>query len=328
MLVRAEENVSGNRTPLRPILWSRPMERKHPVFLLWLTAALAASLPMLCQGQGTLKQGGSQARCAAGRKAASDTKQKIVDAMKNTGASKVDIDPCGSDLKVTQDVGGCTIRAVGGKVTTDCSGAGATPLSADEAKKAHYDALADQLKREHPEIPQNAVHKLFDYMQDHDVPNTQYAAVADFDRPSNERRLSIINMEDGSVESYLVAHGAGSGGLYATNFSDDPGSHESSLGIYETGPQYDGEHGRSLKLIGMESSNQDAESRAVVMHAADYVSDSYVASHGEVGRSWGCTAVDYRYRDHIMNELEGGAALLVYHSSPSGGDSALVASAP
>ena len=93
MLVRAEENVSGNRTPLRPILWSRPMERKHPVFLLWLTAALAASLPMLCQGQGTLKQGGSQARCAAGRKAASDTKQKIVDAMKNTGASKVDIDP-------------------------------------------------------------------------------------------------------------------------------------------------------------------------------------------------------------------------------------------
>jgi len=178
----------------------------------------------------------------------------------------------------------------------------------------NYDALAAQLAREHPEIPQAAVQKAFRFLRDHYVPNAQFVAIADFDRPSTERRLSIIRLTDGRVETYLVAHGEGSGGLYATRFSDEPQSHMSSLGIYLTEQQYEGKHGRSLRLRGMESSNNEAESRDVVLHGAAYVSDEFVAEHHQLGRSWGCPAVDYRYRDHIINELEGSAVLLIHHS--------------
>ena len=147
------------------------------------------------------------------------------------------------------------------------------------------------------------------------VPNTEYVAVVDFDRPSNEKRLYLIRLPQGSVERYYVAHGEGSGGLYATEFSDTPESHESALGIYLTGHDYDGKHGRSLRLHGMEGSNNMSESRAIVIHGADYVSEGYIQERGMAGRSWGCPAVDYQHRDHIIDSLEDGAAMIIHHQS-------------
>jgi hypothetical protein len=147
------------------------------------------------------------------------------------------------------------------------------------------------------------------------VANKEYVGIVDFDRPSSEKRLSLIRLSDGSVSAYLVSHGRGSGGLYATRFSDTPRSHQSALGIYVTGDDYTGEHGRSLKLYGMEAGNDRAEARAIVVHSADYVTDRYVAAHGMAGRSWGCPAVDPKHRERIIDALLGGAVLLLHHSS-------------
>ena len=183
----------------------------------------------------------------------------------------------------------------------------------DGGMPVNLTTLASRVQSQHPEIPSAALQKAFQYYMTGAAGNRNYVAIADFNRPSNERRLKIINMNNGSVESFLVAHGSGSGGRYATRFSNQGETHESSLGLYLTGEQYDGEHGRALRLRGMESTNNRAESRGVVMHGAGYVSDE-VAQNGMVGRSWGCTAIDFRYRDHIISELKGGAVLLVYHS--------------
>ena len=115
------------------------------------------------------------------------------------------------------------------------------------------------------------------------------------------------------VDKYLVAHGAGSGrGDTAEEFSDRNRSHQTSLGIYITGTEYDGKHGRSLKLEGKENSNDSAESRSVVLHGASYVSDEYAKENGRVGNSWGCPAVDYRYRDEIIDKIGNGSVMLIY----------------
>ena len=176
------------------------------------------------------------------------------------------------------------------------------------------DSLADRLTQEHPEIPQAAVQKALRYVRDHYVANSRYIGIINFNLPSNRKRLFLIKLSDGSVESFYVAHGEGSGGLYAEEFSDTPQSHQSSLGLFLTGEDYDGKHGRSLKLRGMEGSNNMAESRAVVIHGSDYVSDDYIAERGMAGRSWGCPAVDYRYRDHIIDVLENGAVLVAHRA--------------
>lgn len=181
--------------------------------------------------------------------------------------------------------------------------------------RADLDALARRLASEHPEIPSAAVRKAFQYYMTGSARNKEYVAIVDFDLPSTARRLKIIGIRDGSVESYLVAHGQGSGELYATRFSDKPRSRKSALGIYLTGKQYDGEHGRSLMLLGMEATNSHALQREIDMHAAEYVSDA-VAARGMIGRSWGCPAIDYKHRDHIINELMGGAVLLAYSAQP------------
>lgn len=175
-------------------------------------------------------------------------------------------------------------------------------------------ALADRLARENPEIPTRAVQKVFGYLETHYVQNQRYVAIVNFDLPSTARRMAVIRLTDGEVEFHLVAHGEGSGELYATEFSDEPRSHQSSLGIYLTDDEYDGKHGRSLKLRGLEGSNNTAESRAVVIHGAGYVSDEYIREKGMLGRSWGCPAVDYDDLHELIGELRGGAVLLLHHS--------------
>jgi hypothetical protein len=85
----------------------------------------------------------------------------------------------------------------------------------------------------------------------------------------------------------LVAHGRESGEDRATRFSNDVGSHQSSLGLFVTLDEYRGRHGRSLRLRGLEPGvNDRALDRALVIHGADYVSEAFGAKHGRLGRIW------------------------------------------
>lgn len=184
-------------------------------------------------------------------------------------------------------------------------------LPASAVTNGELDALADRLKSSHPEIPQAPLRRLFQFMKSHYVPNTRYVTVIDFDKPSDRKRMYLINLDQGTVESFLVAHGSGSGRRTPEEFSDRPGSHESSLGIYLTGGDYDGGNGRSMILKGMEGSNNMAESRKVVLHGADYVSPGN-ARDGAIGRSHGCPAVEMKYVNKIINALEGGSAMIIH----------------
>jgi hypothetical protein len=76
-----------------------------------------------------------------------------------------------------------------------------------------------------------------------------------------------------------------------------------------TGQAYYGEHGRSRRLIGLDPENDQAKSRAIVIHAADYVSVSMANDQGRVGRSQGCFAVSKAEIDDVL-ELLGPGRLL------------------
>jgi hypothetical protein len=114
----------------------------------------------------------------------------------------------------------------------------------------------------------------------------------------------------------LVAHGQGSGMDMAEKFSNTPNSNQSSLGFYVANETYTGKHGMSLRLDGMdEGYNTNARSRAVVVHGADYVSQSFVNQHGRLGRSWGCPALPRELTSAIINTIKG--KTLLYIEGPS-----------
>lgn len=139
--------------------------------------------------------------------------------------------------------------------------------------------------------------------------------VIDFSKPSDTKRLFIIDVSQGKVlQSSLVAHGRNSGGVYATSFSNRPGSYQSSLGFYLTSNTYDGKHGYSLVLKGIDRGiNDNAEQRNIVLHGADYVSEQFIRCNGRLGRSLGCPAVPMEERFEVIDKIKDGSCLFIYH---------------
>lgn len=140
----------------------------------------------------------------------------------------------------------------------------------------------------------------------------RYWAIIDFAKRSDEKRFHIFDMEAKTVDSYLCAHGKGSDPQntgFATSFSNEDGSNKSSLGVYLCAETYQGVHGYSMRLDGLESTNDQARHRAIVVHAADYVTDALAAQQHHVGRSLGCPAVDGQYSQSIIDRLKAGSLM-------------------
>lgn len=141
------------------------------------------------------------------------------------------------------------------------------------------------------------------------------AVVIDYSKPSTEKRLWVLDLEKGAVLWHeLVAHGKGTGENLAVNFSNTSGSRQSSLGAFATRGTYVGDNGYSLKLKGLERGvNDDAESRAIVMHGAWYVDEGLAKKQGRIGRSWGCPAVRDEVSRELIDRIRDGGLLLAWH---------------
>jgi hypothetical protein len=139
-------------------------------------------------------------------------------------------------------------------------------------------------------------------------------AVCDYSLSANQNRLWVIDLNTNKVLfNTLVAHGQGTGEEFATSFSNQEGSHQSSLGFYVTGDTYMGSHGLSLHLHGMDQGfNTAAYDRAIVLHGAPYVSESFIQQNQRLGRSWGCPAVKEELSTEIIETLKEGTCLFAY----------------
>jgi hypothetical protein len=142
--------------------------------------------------------------------------------------------------------------------------------------------------------------------------------IIDYSLPSTKRRFWVLNLEQKRVVFHeLVAHGKGSGENLATSFSNQSGSFQSSLGLYLTESPYEGEHGYSLRLRGLEEKvNDQAKSRAIVLHGAWYVNQSMIDRQKRLGRSLGCPAVEDSVAKPLIDSLKEGHLIFVYYPDP------------
>ena len=109
----------------------------------------------------------------------------------------------------------------------------------------------------------------------------------DYSKPSFRKRLWLMDGERVLLNTY-VSHGKNSGYVYARNFSNTENSLKSCVGRFVTSEVYYGDHGLSMRVIGLDSTNSNAYKRDIVFHSADYATKRFLLTHGYLGRSHGC----------------------------------------
>ena len=140
-------------------------------------------------------------------------------------------------------------------------------------------------------------------------------SIIDFTKKSIDKRLWIIDLANARLLfNTLVAHGKNTGEQYVARFSNEARSNMSSLGFYLTAEIYNGKHGMSLALDGLdEGFNSNARKRSVVVHAAEYVSEDFINKTGRIGRSLGCPALPVALAPKIISTIANGSCLYIYY---------------
>lgn len=137
-------------------------------------------------------------------------------------------------------------------------------------------------------------------------------ALVDFSAASYRSRLALIDLANGRVDKLLVAHGIGSDPghtAFLQRFSNENGSEATCEGAFVTEDYYVGQHNRSQRLTGLDLTNSNALSRAIVIHAAWYANKDMLSKHGKLGRSQGCFAVGETELQRVFDHLGQGAML-------------------
>lgn len=145
------------------------------------------------------------------------------------------------------------------------------------------------------------------------IRHRDFIGVVDFSEGSAEPRFHVVHLPSGHVESYRVAHGSGSDPSHTgflEFFSNRPGSEASSNGANTTSETYHGKYGLSMKVRGLDWTNNNAENRAIVIHNAWYAEPEMVEIHGKLGRSQGCFAFSRKDQWNVMHRL--GEGRLIY----------------
>lgn len=154
--------------------------------------------------------------------------------------------------------------------------------------------------------------------------NPRYVVIVDYSAPSTERRFFFIDRNSGDVARYYASHGIGSGnGSYAYKFSNTKDSRQTSLGFYLTGEIYTGSYGKTLRMYGLQRSNDQAYNRDIVLHGAWYVGEDFInmvnpktgEPFGRLGVSWGCPALSMSMANKLIPYLEGGSIIFHYHDT-------------
>ncbi len=121
--------------------------------------------------------------------------------------------------------------------------------------------------------------------------NESICFLIDMSLPSGENRFFIYNLKKDTLQNAgLVAHGnCFEYWLEGRKFSNKVGSGCTSLGKYRVGYSYTGKFGLSYKLYGLETTDNNAFERTVVLHAHSCIPETEVKD--EICQSNGCPMV-------------------------------------
>ncbi|MBC7418153.1 MAG: murein L,D-transpeptidase catalytic domain family protein, partial [Pedobacter sp.] len=178
-------------------------------------------------------------------------------------------------------------------------------------KDAHLDSAGLN-----PIVFQKAITGFYNLQSSGLSSNTNILTVIDFDKGSCTKRLFLIDIVQRKLLlNTWVAHGKNSGDNKPDHFSNVVNSNESSIGFYLTGEAYFGKNGRSMRLDGVDDGfNDNARSRNIVLHGADYVSQDCIDGLGRLGRSFGCPAVARDLSDNIIDATLNRSVMFINHS--------------
>ena len=151
-------------------------------------------------------------------------------------------------------------------------------------------------------------------LRNREVGDDARLAVIDYSLPSTQKRLWVFDVaHDRVMFNEHVAHGSGTGDNLARRFSNEDGSHATSLGLFRTAETYQGGNGYSLRLDGLDAGfNDRARSRAIVMHGAWYVNPDLIRTQGRLGRSQGCPALREQVAKVVIDTLKQRQLLFAY----------------
>lgn len=180
------------------------------------------------------------------------------------------------------------------------------------------------------------------------IKNKEYMVIQDFNQPSSKKRLFLLNLKTGHVETFFSAHGMGkkngvkNSALEAENFSNDPGTNLTARGFMVSGERVDGLSSGwkwHMKFDGLEKGlNDNNRDRLVVFHQgvskdgtrkivwpgransdqedpelyqrSKYSSKPY--KKWAQGMTWGCTSVSPDYAQEIYEKTKGGTLFYNY----------------
>ncbi len=142
--------------------------------------------------------------------------------------------------------------------------------------------------------------------------------IIDYELPSKQKRLWVIDLEQQKLLFHeYTTHGQGSDRNHdgqMDSASNRENSHQSNVGLLVTQETYNGRHGKSLRMNGLEPGfNDNARDRHIVFHSARYADDAYIERNGKAGRSHGCPALDPDVSGEIIDTIKGGKMVFAYY---------------
>ncbi len=190
----------------------------------------------------------------------------------------------------------------------------ASPLNQSVNPQAELQQFSEQAPALNPKVLKLGL-EAYNKARQEGLDKQHILTIIDYTKPSTEKRLWVLDLNKHTVLfNDYVAHGKNSGANYATSFSDRSGSLKSSLGVFLTESTYQGKHGYSLKLKGLEKGfNDKAEARDIVIHRANYATAQFAREHGRLGRSWGCFVVSPTIADSLIHSIKNGTLLFAYY---------------
>ncbi|MEO6610909.1 MAG: murein L,D-transpeptidase catalytic domain-containing protein [Chitinophagaceae bacterium] len=129
--------------------------------------------------------------------------------------------------------------------------------------------------------------------------NPEICFLLDMSLPSGQNRFFIYDLgKDAVIAAGLVAHGnCFQNWLEGRRYSNVVGSGCTSLGKYKIGLPYTGKFGYSYKLHGLDSSNNKAFERTVVLHSHTCIPETEVAD--DICQSNGCPMVSSNFLQEL-----------------------------
>ena len=146
-------------------------------------------------------------------------------------------------------------------------------------------------------------------------PEAPLLAIADFTQPSSVQRFYLVDLKANRLLLQTwVAHGRNSGDDFAVYFSNENASNKSSKGTFLIGePFHSPKHGDAFLLEGLDKGvNDNARSREIIIHGADYVREEFIEAHGRCGRSLGCPALPPEAMQKVSRLLKPGSILYIH----------------